>query len=201
MHRELDQRNESTFSPAYKIVDFIPGPTSSRPGRRSTAAGDLPSPTAPSIVGCSGNQSTAQLRRDREVKRRIAILTRFLELRRAGLSNVRAAKKAGTSATTVWRWKNRGVQPRTGSCGRKAIINQIAIPGVVVKKIQRLQLSGLGNTTAWRALAKDRACPPALRKYLRRARTSVAPSLLALTRLTRARIEVVRGAEFTAIIE
>lgn len=132
----------------------------------------------------------------RETRRRRKILAEFDLLITQGNKKHRAAAQLQQPYTTLWRWRNQ-VVPLV-SPGRKSSFEKIEVPPAVVNRVQRLQLSGLGNDTAWRRVATDRITPPALRDFLLSAKT-IPLSFLKASRLTVSTVKVVSGANFSFI--
>lgn len=113
----------------------------------------------------------------RQRRRKLASVHR---LTRAGLSAAKAARIAGISYTTLWRWRRR-IWPDTRRSGRRSAASQLRPSKRLLSVVRRRQAIGMGNSASWRSLASYSACPKALTAYLRSTR-AVAPSLLALTR-------------------
>jgi uncharacterized protein YoaH (UPF0181 family) len=135
----------------------------------------------------------------KEIRRRQNILADFRELVAAGMSRGAAARKAGSTYPTVWRWLRRST-PDTFRCGRKSPFNEANVSAEIVERIQELQLTGLSNPAAWWSIASEEICPPSLADFLRAAKR-IPPSFLKATRLLRywVRIRVVKGRKFTVM--
>lgn len=137
----------------------------------------------------------------RAASRRVRILNRFDGLVRQGLSRAKAAQLLRASSVSIWRWRKRGVVPAVDHCGRKAVAAKVEVPGWVLRRVERLQISGMGNARAWLSLAHDPRLPGPLAELL--SGGSVAPSLLKLTRVKRTTriVTVIEGSGFRAIVE
>jgi hypothetical protein len=133
----------------------------------------------------------------REIARRETIMERFDDLFRYGFPQAEAARMVNISIPTLWRWR-KNILPLTANCGRKSALQKFSPPPAILATVRRLQLTGKTNSDAWRAVAGDDQCPPALAKHLRSAK-SVAPSLLAATRLVKRVAMIIEGPEFSLI--
>jgi hypothetical protein len=129
----------------------------------------------------------------RELRRRRKILAEFDLLLAQGINKTTAAKQLRQSFTTLWRWRKR-VMPLV-SPGVKSSFARFAVRPSTVARVQRLQLAGMGNATAWRRVATERITPPALRDFLISTK-SIPPSFLKASRLVVKTVEVVSGANF-----
>jgi hypothetical protein len=202
--------NKEEFKPAPSKMGFTTSDPHLALVGRARRGEVLPSPRPLKNGGCfalpsegprgAGTGDNVRRRLQKIIARREASLVAFDRLRGGGLTAAQAAKAVRVSEPTLWRWR-KCLDPQTHKCGRHSLLQKLCVPDFILRKIQRLQLAGFGNASAWLAIRKDPACPPDLKRYLRQVRTSVAPSLLSLTRLERRRIEVVGGAKFTAVFE
>jgi hypothetical protein len=143
------------------------------------------------------NRSSPTRKFRREVNRRVRLMESFQELTRRGLTKEQAARKLRIGETTLWRYRKR-IEPLTVNCGRKSIVEKLNPPAAILRAVRRLQVAGLSNADAWRAVAEDPRCPTELAKYLR-STGNISRSLLAATRLTRRKATVIEGPEFTVI--
>jgi len=132
-----------------------------------------------------------------EIRRRQRILSRFMELTAAGASQLKAAKQLRVGNVSIWRWRKR-IAPLTERCGRKPAAAKFKIGNAMLEWIEALQLSGMGNAAAWRAVGNDPQCDPALAEFLRSAK-SIPPSFLALSKITKTKAVVLSGRHFTHI--
>ena len=132
----------------------------------------------------------------RETRRRKEILAAFDLLLRQGNSKRSAARQLRQPYTNLWRWRKRVVP--LPNLGRKSSFAHFVIPRAVVYRVQRLQMSGMGNAKAWRAVATKRICPSVLRGFLLSSR-HIPPSFLRETRLVRMTLRVAIGASFCLI--
>ena len=135
---------------------------------------------------------------------RLRRLGRFDQYRQEGFSKEAAAKKAGVSPATLWRWQTAlekhgeaGLIPGI-SPGRKSAAAAFMIALEIIAAVERLQLGGRGNAAGWLAFAEDPKCPPALAAFLRTAKT-MPPSFLSATRLKKSTARVVEGHNFSHI--
>lgn len=120
----------------------------------------------------------------RELQRRLMGIGKFEAALSSGLSGREAAREAGIPRTTLDRWFAGNLIPLTSLRGRKSILKTFGVTSDHVRTVKRLQLlCDAGNSDAWRLFQSHPDCPPALAKYLRRAKT-VSASLLAASRLT-----------------
>lgn len=132
----------------------------------------------------------------REIRRRDGILTKFEGLLAGGMSQAQAAKKMRQSLVTLWRWR-KCVVP---ACipGRTPAFSLANVPESIIKRVQRLQVGGMGNANAWRAVANEKACPEMLRKFLKSART-IPASFLKASRLNRQTVTLIKGRGFSVL--
>src|SRR5688500_16101995 len=78
--------------------------------------------------------SPQQRRAIRQGQRRLRILERDEELRRAGKTSAERARIIRTSRITIWRWiklvragDREGLEPKTGLCGRKSELTKLRV--------------------------------------------------------------------------
>ena len=122
----------------------------------------------------------------KEIFRRDEALRRFSAFLGQGLSREKAARRVGESVPTIWRWLKQGLVPRTFRCGRTAMLEKLAVPRSLLLMQKRIQKSKrVGNLAAWKVLAKHRACPAALARFLKSAKV-LPPSMMSSTRLSAA---------------
>lgn len=117
----------------------------------------------------SGQELTAQ--------QRFHLLTRFNELRAGGLSAAKAAHRAGSSKTTLWRYQCKltaGGLPALAPDdrrGRPGIAEQSGLTPSLVNRLQALCL-GTGNVQrGFKLFAQTPYCPPRLATAIRQAKT------------------------------
>ncbi len=152
-------------------------------------------PAGPFFAG--GRKPTAWI--IKETERRRVLLERFDKLVQGGLSQGKAAKRLGSSVPSIWRW-NRRLEPTTNRSGRPSVISIFNIAPALLERVQRAQVGGLGNASAWKALARDPECPRQLAEFLRRLRT-VPASFLSATKLRRRNGCLLEGAGFLVFTE
>lgn len=130
-----------------------------------------------------------------EIRRRKRILSEFGQLIASGLSMAAAAKKLRQSFVTLWRWR-KCLEPKTANCGRRTVLSRANVPPKIIHRVQRMQLAGMGNVAAWRAVGNEAGCPPALAEFLKAAR-NIPPSFLRASRLQKEQAIIIKGADFT----
>jgi len=134
---------------------------------------------------------------------RTEILRRLEDLTRWGFSKTAAAKILGVSYSSIRRWKKNGVVPTTSKCGRKSKAEKFKISQEMLRRIEVLQLAGMGNEAAWRKVCSDWQCDRELAAFVKSAKT-LPPSFLGLTRLNRQKAAIVQAQHLgraVAIIE
>lgn len=115
----------------------------------------------------------------RQVDRRLRLLNRVSQLKAAGLSETRAARKVRVSVQSLWRWRSRRLVPNTHLCGRQSTFEKFRVPASVLRRVRALQVHGRRPAEAWRAVAEENICPPQLTAFLRSVRTVPASFLRA----------------------
>lgn len=133
----------------------------------------------------------------RKFRRRLEILHQWRELIARGLSMAAAAKALHKPYITLYRWARRP-EPNTHKCGQKSVFKKLNVPVPVISRVQRLQLAGMSNADAWRAVAKEPICPDAVADCLKTAKT-IPPSFLKGSRLVRITVKAVMGIDFTVM--
>ena len=162
-----------------------------------TTNGTLPSSVfAAHIGGCSPAAPHTRNQRS-TVQRRQRILDLVAELKAAGWSEANAAKFAGASTSSLWRWR-RCIVPQWNYCGRSSIFDTFKISANLISKVQKLRIAGLSNRNAWCTLANIPSCPKDLAAYLRLA-PAIPPKFFAASRVTKIRTTVFLGKNFTHI--
>ena len=132
------------------------------------------------------------------MRRRQNLLNRIAALKAAGFSETKAAKIARVSTISLWRWRKEGIVPRFNLCGRKPTIARFNISAQLISKVQRLIAAGQPQERAWRSMVGDPTCPVDLAEYLRTA-AKVAPCFFELSRLSKVRVAVLVGKNFTHV--
>ncbi|MGA9452606.1 MAG: hypothetical protein WBW41_14820 [Verrucomicrobiia bacterium] len=133
----------------------------------------------------------------REILRRQTALNRVAELKASGLSEVKAAKALRLSPVSLWRWRHNLI-PATDRCGRHSVLSTFKINDALIARVQKFQVAGCSRDKAWRALASDAACPPALAEFLRQS-PKLPASFFEAARLKRVRTTVLIGKNFSHI--
>jgi len=109
-------------------------------------------------------------------------LDRVKELKAAGMSEARAARRLCVSVQSLWRWRNRRLVPNYHLSGRRtAFLQNLKVPAAVIRRVRALRLQGIGNQIAWRTVAAENICPPGLADYLRSTR-NISQRLLKATK-------------------
>jgi len=164
-----------------------PGQNGSTPANASSLADDAAIPA----VLTRGQR--------REIRRRQRILNRVATLKASGLSEVKAAREARVSIASLWRYR-RNLIPGTDRCGRHSVLSAFKISDALLARVQKLNVAGCSREKAWRALADDPICPPALAEFLRRTPT-IPGSFFAASKLKRVRTTVLIGKGFSQIAQ
>lgn len=131
----------------------------------------------------------------REIRRRENIMADWRRLIGEGMSKEAAAKALRQSSVTLWRWSRR-LLPNTFRCGQHSAFEKFNVPLQVISRVQRLCVAGMKQEQAWRSVAKEKFCPPALAEYLSHA-PKIPPSFLKASRLSRFSLKVIKGVDFT----
>ena len=126
----------------------------------------------------------------RALSQRLVALNTFGTARKAGLTQECAARKAGFSATTFWRYTRHiwdlgldAIIPATANCGRASALKKLGVTARVANAVKRIQkATGCGNAAAWFAYARRANCPSAIADYLKTANV-IPPSLFDATRI------------------
>lgn len=126
---------------------------------------------------------------------RLQLLNAYATLREGGTRGRLAARQAGASVPTLWRWHRRyaqaglaGLETRFKSVHRPSRLDKlgVVVPEQTLACVRRLSVERGGNLRAWRAYLASPECPPNLRAALQG--RAVPESLRRATRLTRSKV-------------
>jgi len=129
-----------------------------------------------------GRFSISAARRMVIARQRLETLRRFSGFLK-NHSTTKAARMAGSSVPTIWRWQKQlkarglaGLLPKTSRCGRHSPFAKVRLTAAAVRELEMLHVEHAGNPrAAWQKFAKSPSCPPLIARAVQRSGKAPAP--------------------------